>query len=490
MAQEIEFIRNGKRVSVKDFGPTESLLDYLRLTEDSYGTKEGCGEGDCGACTVVLGRQLNGKMHYRPVNSCIYFLGMANGQEIITVDDLAKQGEDLHPVQQSMVNHHAAQCGFCTPGFVMALFALYHNEAEVSRSDVTTQLAGNLCRCTGYRPIVEAGLEACNQKTDDKYSQKMQKTAQILAKMPQKDLFIGDNERFFAAPKSISSLAELFQEHPNATIVAGATDVGLWVTKRLMDLPQIIYIGDVLGLDHIILDDQKITIGAGVTYANAMEAVGGLDDDIAETMRRIGSKQVRESGTIGGNIANGSPIGDMPPILIAMNAEITLQKGDTDRQVKLEDYFIAYGKQDRQQSEFVKEIIIPKLDADEHFRCYKISKRFDQDISAVMAAFCFTIKDQKITAARIAFGGMAATPKRASITEAALLGFDILSIEANHPILQKLAEDFAPMSDMRASADYRIKVAQGLLAKAIIEIANQGESTRILPTRSAEMGVS
>ncbi|MGL1921862.1 MAG: xanthine dehydrogenase small subunit [Hyphomicrobiales bacterium] len=490
MAQEIEFIRNGKRVSVKDFGPTESLLDYLRLTEDSYGTKEGCGEGDCGACTVVLGRQLNGKMHYRPVNSCIYFLGMANGQEIITVDDLAKQGEDLHPVQQSMVNHHAAQCGFCTPGFVMALFALYHNEAEVSRSDVTTQLAGNLCRCTGYRPIVEAGLEACNQKTDDKYSQKMQKTAQILAKMPQKDLFIGDNDRFFAAPKSISSLAELFQKYPNATIVAGATDVGLWVTKRLMDLPQIIYIGDVLGLDHIILDDQKITIGAGVTYANAMEAVGGLDDDIAETMRRIGSKQVRESGTIGGNIANGSPIGDMPPILIAMNAEITLQKGDTDRQVKLEDYFIAYGKQDRQQSEFVKEIIIPKLGADEHFRCYKISKRFDQDISAVMAAFCFTIKDQKITAARIAFGGMAATPKRASITEAALLGFDISSIEANHPILQKLAEDFAPMSDMRASADYRIKVAQGLLAKAIIEIANQGEPTRILPTRSAEMGVS
>lgn len=489
MAQEIEFIRNGKKVNVKNFGPTDSLLDYLRLTEDSYGTKEGCGEGDCGACTVVLGRQLNGKMHYRPVNSCIYFLGMANGQEIITVDDLAGQGEDLHPVQQSMVNHHAAQCGFCTPGFVMALFALYHNETNVSRDDVTTQLAGNLCRCTGYRPIVEAGLEACNQQIDDKFSQKMQKTAQILAKMPQKDLFIGDKKRFFAAPKSVSSLADLYQKHPDATIVAGATDVGLWVTKRLMDLTKIIYIGEVLGLDHVIMDDDKIIIGAGVTYANAMDAVGGLDPDIAETMRRIGSKQVRESGTIGGNIANGSPIGDMPPILIAVNADVVLQKGDATRTIKLEDYFIAYGKQDRRESEFVKEIIIPKLQSNQHFRCYKISKRFDQDISALMAAFNFSIENKKITAACIAFGGMAATPKRAAATEAALIGLDVSTIDQNHPILNKLAEDFTPMSDMRASAEYRINVAKGLLAKAMFEISDQGQPTRILATRPENEGV-
>lgn len=480
----INYIRNGQTVVVNQFGPTDTLLDHLRLTEGSYGTKEGCCEGDCGACTVVLGRQQNGKMHYRPVNSCIYLLGMTDGQQLITVDDLTAQGEPLHPVQQSMVNHHATQCGFCTPGFVMALFALYHSEQDISRDTINTQLAGNLCRCTGYRPIVEAGLEACAQTPNDQFSKQAEKTAKQLADTPNKDLFIGTEDRFFAAPKSLNSLANLYSEHPDATIVAGATDVGLWITKRLMDLPKIIYIGDVADLNQVQINDQNVTIGAAVTYANAMDAVGGLDADIAETMRRIGSKQVRESGTIGGNIANGSPIGDMPPLLIAMGAKITLQKATTTRTIKLEDYFIAYGKQDRQQGEFLTEITIPKLKPNEHFRAYKITKRFDQDISAVMAAFHFTLDGTKITAARIAFGGMAATPKRATKTEAALIGQDINKIDQTHPALNSLADDFTPLSDMRASADYRQTVAKGLLFKAIIELSDQQDETRVLNTRA------
>ncbi|MBL1422518.1 MAG: xanthine dehydrogenase small subunit [Alphaproteobacteria bacterium] len=489
-SDSIEYIRNGQKVVVTQFGSTDTLLDHLRLTEGSYGTKEGCCEGDCGACTVVLGRQQDGKMHYRPVNSCIYLLGMADGQELITVDDLTGQGAPLHPVQQSMVNHHATQCGFCTPGFVMALFALYHSEQDISRDTINTQLAGNLCRCTGYRPIVEAGLEACIQTPDDQFSARAQQTAKTLADMPDRDLFIGTDARFFAAPKTLNSLAKLYTDHPDATIVAGATDVGLWITKRLMDLPKIIYIGEMAELNQVQINDQKITIGAAVTYANAMDAVGGLDADIKETMRRIGSKQVRESGTIGGNIANGSPIGDMPPLLIAMGAEIKLQKANKTRTMKLEDYFIAYGKQDRQQGEFLTEITIPKLKCGEHFRAYKITKRFDQDISAVMAAFHFTIVNDKITAARIAFGGMAATPKRAKHTEAAIICLDISELNHNHTAFDQLAQDFTPMSDMRASADYRLTVAKGLLKKAIIELSDQDADTRIINARSSNLRAS
>ena len=482
---QVEFIRGGQLNSVANVKPTDTLLDHLRLNDGAYGTKEGCAEGDCGACTGVLGRQVNGEMQYRPVNSCIYFMGMVDGQEVITIDDLAARGQDLHPVQQAMVDLHGSQCGFCTPGFVMALFALYHGQGSVDRDDITTQIAGNLCRCTGYRPIIEAGLKACQNRQDDRFDGQMQATAKLLAARPLEDLFIGDDTRFFAAPKSLASLAELYAKHTDATIVAGATDVGLWVTKRLMDLPKIIYIGDVVGLDHIIDQSQNLTLGAAVTYAHAEQALARIDADIGETLRRLGSKQVRESGTVGGNIANGSPIGDMPPILIALGADIVLQKADKSRVLKLEDYFIAYGKQDRQQGEFLKEIIIPKLAKNEYFRCYKISKRFDQDISAVMAAFHFTIVEQKITQARIAFGGMAATPKPAAAPEAALVGLDILSFDENHTLLDKLAEDFTPLSDMRASAQYRLDVAKGLLTKAIVEAGELAGETRVIKRREA-----
>ena len=468
----VEFVRNGKKVTLTDIVPTDSLLDYLRLTEGSYGTKEGCGEGDCGACTVVLGRHVDGKMQYRPVNSCIYFIGMVDGQEVITVDDLADSNGELHPVQAAMVEKNAAQCGFCTPGFVMALFALYHDEDAVTREKVTDQLAGNLCRCTGYRPIVDAAIDACQNKVEDKFSKQMVANAKILSALQNDDLFIGNDQRFFAAPKSAKSLSDLYAKHTDATLVSGATDVGLWVTKKLMDLPKIIFIGDVAELNQIEDSATQLTIGAAVTYADAEIAINSIDDDIAETVRRIGSKQVRESGTIGGNIANGSPIGDMPPILIAMGAKIYLQKAMVTRDLMVEDFFIAYGKQDIESGEFLTKFTIPKLKNNEYFRCFKISKRFDQDISAVMAAFHFTIDDGVINSSRIAFGGMAATPKRALATEAALQGRVIADIGQSDKLFDKLAEDFSPLSDMRASAEYRLKVVRGLLFKALNEVAS------------------
>ena len=481
MNKAITFIRNGKKVIVDDVAPTDTLLDYLRLTEGSCGTKEGCAEGDCGACTVVLGRAQNGKIEYRAVNSCIYFLGMVDGQEIISVDDLTSSGEPLHPVQQAMVNHHASQCGFCTPGFVMALFALYHSDKGVDRTSITEQLAGNLCRCTGYRPIIDAALAVCGQKPDDIYTKRMHETAQLLSNKENEDLFIGTDTRFFAAPKSVESLAGLYLKHPDATLVAGATDVGLWVTKRLMDLPKIIYIGEVAGLDHIDIQTSQTILGAGVSYDKAEEAMLAIHSDIAATLKRIGAKQVRASGTIGGNIANGSPIGDMPPMLIALGADLTLQKGESTRTIKLEDFFISYGKQDREACEFVKDVVVPHLKENEHFRCYKISKRFDQDISALLGAFHFTLDGNCITAARMAFGGMAEIPKRAKVTENALVGLDISDFTAGDDLLRSLEADYTSLSDMRASANYRIEAAKGLLSKALIELSNdKNDKTRII----------
>ncbi len=488
-SDRIEFIRNGKVEILEGVKPTDTLLDYLRLKEANYGTKEGCNEGDCGACSVVLGREVDGEMHYRAVNSCIYFVGMLDGQELISVEDLSAKGEALHPVQAAMVKHHASQCGFCTPGFVMALFALYHGEDKPSRDGVAEQLAGNLCRCTGYRPIVDAAVEVCDDRMVDKFDERMQETAKLIANMPKQDLFIGNGKRFFAAPKSIISLAKLYQRHPEATIVAGGTDVGLWVTKRLMDLPKVIYIGNVSGLDHILEDDLCLNLGAAVTYSDAEIQIGNIDSDIADTLRRIGSKQVRASGTVGGNIANGSPIGDMPPILLALGASIILQKGNEERMLALGSFFIDYGKQNIEQGEFLKEIQIPKLKQNEYFRCYKISKRFDQDISAVMAAFQFTIIDGVIKSCRLAFGGMAATPKRAFATEHALKDMTLDEF-AEGQVEEMLDQDFSPLSDMRASAEYRMLVSKNLLTKALTEISDEIDnigvtSTRVVGNRAA-----
>ena len=450
------------------------MLDYLRLREGSTGTKEGCCEGDCGACTVVVGQETDGDIQYQPINSCITLLGMVNGLDVITVDDLAANGK-LHPVQQALVDKHGSQCGFCTPGFVMSLFALYESEAEpASRKTITDQLAGNLCRCTGYKPIVEAGLQACNERNaaQIKHGRKQSvKALQNLNSDHSGSLFAGNDESFFAQPKTISQLADLYLAHPDATIVAGATDVGLWVTKHLTDLPKIIHIGAVEGFADIIDDEDSITIGAGATYEKAFSALSQIDPDVGELINRIGSKQVRSAGTVGGNIANGSPIGDMPPLLIALDSKLTLRKGNESRTLKLEDFFIHYGKQDRQPSEFVHSVHVPKLGTGDYLRSYKLSKRFDQDISAVMSAFKLTVDDQGVvTAARIAFGGMAEIPKRAIKAEAKLIGCSINDDENLETAMQALAQDFSPISDMRASADYRLMAAQGLLKKAILEI--------------------
>jgi xanthine dehydrogenase small subunit len=479
MRRDIRFIRRGGIVRLDGIPPMLTLLDYLRLTERATGTKEGCAEGDCGACTVVLRRLDGDRLVYQPVNSCILLAGQADGAEVIAVDDLA-EGAALHPVQQALVRLHASQCGFCTPGFVMALFGLYHapREQPVDRDRVNAWIAGNLCRCTGYRPIVDAALAACGGPAADRFAAEESEARAALKTLDDgQDLLVGTDERFFAAPASIDQLSALYARHPDAVLLGGATDVGLWITKQLRDIAKIIWLGRVRELGAIEASADAITFGAMVTHQAALPPLATIDPDLGELMRRFASIQIRNVGTIGGNIANGSPIGDVPPALIALGSTLTLQQGQAMRTMPLENFFLAYGKQDRAQSEFVCSVRVPKLAANERFRCYKISKRFDQDISAVMGAFKITLDGARIAAARIAFGGMAATPSRAPAAEAGLRGADLDEPASWTAALQAIGQDFAPISDLRASAGYRTDMARTLLRKALNEIA--GTPTRL-----------
>ena len=471
----VRFVRRGRIVERRDFTPAETLLDHLRLHERAYGTKEGCAEGDCGACTVAVGRlDGNGRVAYAPVNSCILLTGMVDGAEIVTVEDLASPEGGLHPVQRALVDAHASQCGFCTPGFVMSLFTLYQSGERADRATVNDWLAGNLCRCTGYRPIADAALACCTGKADAAREERAVEAAGLLAGLSDDaGLFAGDGDTFFAAPATEDALAALCARHPDATIVGGATDVGLWITKQLRTLPRIVHTGRVASLHEVRETDDRIEIGAAATYAEAEAALRGIDPDVGEMLRRLGSKQVRSTGTVGGNIANGSPIGDSPPVLIALGASLDLRHGDAHRTLALEDFFLDYGRQDRAPGEIVTRITVPRLGADEHFRCYKISKRFDQDISAVLGAFRFRIRRGRITEARIACGGMAAIPKRARETERAVAGLRLRDPASWSAAADALAEDFSPIDDHRASAGYRLRVARSLLLKALAEVAGR-----------------
>lgn len=476
----LTFLRNGQKVQLDRVGPNETLLDYLRLREGSKGTKEGCNEGDCGACTVAIGRMKNGKLIYEPVNSCIQLLGQIDGKDVVTVDDLADDGE-LHPVQQAMVDFHGSQCGFCTPGIVMSLFTLYHAGIDADRKNINDWLSGNLCRCTGYRPIADSALSAINGEAKDALAERKSATRKVLKSLSgDKDMFIGDKERFFAAPASVKQLAKLYRAHSDATIVSGGTDVGLWITKQLRDLPKIIHTGRAKDFAQVKKVPGGLKIGAGATYADAYDALAAIDPDIGEVLRRLGSRQVRASGTIGGNIANGSPIGDMPPLLIALDSELELIKGKKTRSLLLEEFFLDYGKQDREAGELVSAITVPKLKRNQHFRAYKISKRYDQDITSVLGAFRFTISKGKITDARIAYGGMAATPKRGKTVENALEGVDPADQEGVAVAARQLIRDFQPITDMRSSAEYRLKVAENILRKSLLEISvGNADASRI-----------
>ncbi|HEY0302426.1 MAG TPA: xanthine dehydrogenase small subunit, partial [Rhizomicrobium sp.] len=369
MRDTVRFQLDGRLHEIQNPDPTRTVLRWLRSEARRTGTKEGCAEGDCGACTVVLGEERESKTVYRAVNACILFLPMLDGKTLFTVESLSAPGTPLHPVQQAMVDTNASQCGFCTPGFVMSLYAHYLNGGATDAPSVRNALAGNLCRCTGYGPIVEAA-----QRMNDapRAAPKAQATL-----ADGESLALASAGRRFFAPRTISELASLVLAHPDATVLGGATDVGLWVTKKLQVLPTVISVMSVAELSRIAETPDVLEIGAAVTYSAAQTVLARLHPDLGELIRRLGSVQVRNAGTIGGNIANGSPIGDSPPPLIALGATLVLRRGDTQRRMPLEDFFLAYGKQDRRPGEFVEKVIVSKLKPGADFRVYKISKRFD-----------------------------------------------------------------------------------------------------------------
>ncbi len=471
---EIRFLLNGAPVVLRDVQAQDTLLDYLRLERRLTGAKEGCAEGDCGACTVLVGRLVDGALHYETVNACIRFVASLDDCHVVTIEHLRGAGGGLHPVQQAMVDAHGSQCGFCTPGIVMSLYALWMHAPEPSDEQIAVALQGNLCRCTGYEPIFKAARAAGalgQPEADPLLAERAEVTAALARMSDSARVEVGGA----ILPADVADFAQVLAEQPEATIIAGATDVGLWVTKMMKPITPAVFTGHLTELRHVTLSDTSLRIGAGASFSEAEAQLMRAFPHLADYWSRIAGWQVRNMGTVGGNIANGSPIGDTPPVFIALGARLHLRSASGVRDIPLEEFFVAYGKQDLRAGEFVEAVELPLSETGVIHAAYKVSKRRDEDITAVAAGFAVTVESGLITQARLAFGGMAATPKRARLAEAALEGqpFNEASFEAAG---RAVADDFAPLSDWRASSEYRSLVAANLFRRFWLEQGDAQEA--------------
>jgi len=515
----IRFCLNGNWIEETAVSSDMTVLRYLRTQQALSGTKEGCGSGDCGACSILVGEKTGGKWQYQAINGCISFVAQLDGKSLITVDALAtkgsakeKTGDQLHPAQQAMVDYHGSQCGFCTPGIVMSLAALHENQGgePADHHQIIDALSGNLCRCTGYRPIIEAAENMSKYQSNSADAGQVsiwQPSTEATAKSKEIVDVAAETEAglFYAAsssdiasqswsPKTEDELKTLLAQHPEARMVAGGTDIALEVTQMNRRLPELIAINDIASLKTITIEDDSILIGAGVTYSQMEATLNEHFPEFGQLLHRFASRQVRNNGTMGGNVANASPIGDTPPVLLALDACIELASTEGNRWMPLKEFFLDYKKTQQKQGEYLRMIRIPRLQENQALKVYKISKRLEDDISAVLAAFKFTLSDkeagklgsQTVTAVSSGFGGMAGIPKAATNLEQALVNKEV-SMEAFEEAAQVLGQDFAPMTDVRATSEYRMQVAQNLIQKCAFELSNPNSVTRIESLDKSEL---
>ena len=464
----IRFVWENKIHSISNLDPNETILNYVRLKLKKTGTKEGCAEGGCGACTIVLGELKNNKIIYKAINSCITFVPSLEGKQLIPVEDLVSKNGTLHTVQDAMINYHGSQCGYCTPGFVMSLFAMYKNFSLYNKENIQDSISGNLCRCTGYRPILDAGKSLNNVNRSDQFDKNKKKIINLLKKINSENISLKNGNKKYFSPRSINELIKNIKENPNSIFLSGGTDLSLNVTKERKDINNIISLNSVKELKFIKKKNSNIEVGAATSLIEFESFIKKYYPDFNTILKRYGSVQIRNVGTIAGNIATASPIGDTLPLLLSLDAKVVLQKMSKKTILPLKNFFISYRKTKLKKGQFIHSIIIP-IFKNNVFKAYKISKRIDDDISSVCASFNLEINNKKIKNIKIAYGGMAPIPKRATNCEKTLIN-STLSEENFEKAKKKLEKDFNPINDMRATKDYRMEVAKNLLMKCYIEI--------------------
>ena len=467
----LEFVFNNKIIRIKNPDPNETVLNYVRLNLKKTGTKEGCAEGGCGACTIVLGEIKDNNIVYKSINSCIAFLPALNGKQLILIENLSSENGKLHPVQNAMVNFHGSQCGFCTPGFVMSMFAMFKNNKSINNELINDSLSGNLCRCTGYRPIIDAAKSLNHLSRYDHFNKNKFITLKLLKKITKKNIEITNDYKKYYAPKTIKDLKKILKKVKDAKFLSGGTDLSLEVTKKRKELKKIIYLGSIDELNFIKINKNEINIGATTSLINFEKQIKKYYLDFYNILKRYGSVQIRNVGTIAGNIATASPIGDTLPLLMALDAKIVIDGNNRKRTISINDFFIGYRKTKLKNGEFIYSIKIP-IFKHNIFKAYKISKRFDDDISSVCGSFNLQINNNHIKGVKIAFGGMSEVPKRAIKTEKILINSKF-SHEIFDRAIKNLKKDFSPIDDMRASKQYRLEIAKNLLLKCYFEIKNR-----------------
>jgi len=464
----VKFVLNNEICELNNPDPNQTILNFIRTKLKKTGTKEGCSEGGCGACTVVLGELKKNEIIYKAINACIAFVPALQGKQLLVVEDLVTEKGDLHPVQEAMVKYHGSQCGFCTPGFVMSLFSMYKNHNSYNNELIKDSIAGNLCRCTGYRPILDAAKSLNKINKSDQFKKNKKNTIKLLKKINLKNIFIENKGKKYFSPRTIKELKKVIKKNSNSHFLSGGTDLSLIVTKERKDINNIINLKDIDELDFIKENNNNIEVGAATPLIKFEKFILKYYPDFNSVLKRYGSVQIRNVCTIGGNIATASPIGDTLPILLSLNSEIVIETTKNKKILPLNNFFLSYRKTRLKKGEFIYSIKIP-IYKNNVFKAYKISKRFDDDISSLCASFNLEIVNKKIKKAIIAYGGMAEIPKRATNCENFLNNTN-LSLDSFEKAKNFLEKDFRPIDDMRATKDYRIEVAKNLLIKLFLEI--------------------